>query len=137
MELIPTLVRVPVGTTIEFMCKYHNTELLDIIIFENGMIKVRDTDQYMRCDNNLMKKWYIKMSDKPMMVQCMLQNKQNLTVGILTAHIYPGLTLFRSQHCALLYLFILDHPGAQCVVYINCILVLFIFRSLLAIKVQL
>lgn len=93
MELNPTFVRAPVGTNIEFCCKYYKTERLDILVYENG-IAINRESKYMRCEHQYTRTWLTKVSNKTTIVQCMLQNKQNLTLGLLTAYIYPGLKLF-------------------------------------------
>lgn len=129
MILTPTFIKAPIGSTIEFNCKYYHKELLDIYNIENGVVKFRNTDQYMKCDNEVMKRWFVKVSEKPITVQCMLRNKQMLTVGMLTAHILPGLMLFRSQQCALLYLLHLGNILVLNVLSISCIYLYFPFQE--------
>lgn len=100
MELSPSLVHASIGSTVEFTCKYFNTAVLDIVAFENGIPVYGKTVKYVRCGKYLARTWRTEVSNKPTIVQCMLRNKQMLSVGLLTAHIYPGLQMFLVKQCA-------------------------------------
>lgn len=105
MELTPSVVRAPIGSSVSFTCKYHNHEQLEILVVENGQYMFRDSDIYMRCDDSAYKTWRVQVGVVPIRITCELRNKQGNTVGLLAAQVYPGLRSFPSPLCFALYSF--------------------------------
>lgn len=97
MELNPLEAYIPIGSTVRFVCKYEYPEQLNILIFENEVL--RNVDMYLKYNETGEKHWRTNVGSSTITVKCVLKNNKMMTVGMLTAKLHPGLESFINNKC--------------------------------------
>lgn len=88
---MPSYVKAPVGTSIAFTCKYSHKERLTIQVLEDGTSVWRKTDFYTLHKNGGSRSWYSTVGYNERKVECVVKDKDDIAVGLVSARIHPGL----------------------------------------------
>lgn len=91
LEIIPSEVRAPPGTRIQFTCKYRSPEPLEIVVIEQGRAAFRADDVFDRWEKGAKKSWFSIVNKNPTVVQCMVRKMDQMVVGLISSRVYPGL----------------------------------------------
>lgn len=91
LEITPSQVIAPPGTLINFTCKYHSQEPLEIIVIEHGRPAFSVDDAYQSYEKGARKSWFTTVDERATIVQCMVRKMDEFVVGLISARVYPGL----------------------------------------------
>lgn len=92
MEIIPSYVVASPGTIVTFKCKYNSKgQDYNIQVLEDGTQVWKSSDKFYAYEFGAEKTWQMTVGCQPVVVECVVKNKENFVVGLITARVYPGL----------------------------------------------